>query len=175
MLNWIKSKRITRGVLRGAFSIGGSICSFKSMRSCLTVRSSRSSVPMTLLKLARSFAMSWAMALGATVGKVPSVSPRRKSSTVLDEPCLLCSKPGPSETCHWPYARARRSQKDVIFLPVLPLCLACHTAQHWGKPGIIDRLSYLAPAYWKRSGDWTHYQEQFETWLSRRRYIEATG
>jgi hypothetical protein len=93
---------------------------------------------------------------------------------MLAEPCLLCGHPGPSETAHWPYARARHSKAEVTLLPVVPLCHDCHTAAHWAKQEIVERLIALVPAYWKRQGLWELYGERFETWLSKRRYIEET-
>lgn len=94
---------------------------------------------------------------------------------MLQEPCLLCGKPGPSEEAHWPYARARRPKREVILLPVLPLCHDCHMAAHWAKPAIIERLIRLAPGYWRREGTWELYREAYENWVSKRRYLEMTA
>ena len=93
---------------------------------------------------------------------------------MLAEPCLLCGRPGPSEEAHWPIARARRSKAEVALLPVIPLCFECHVKAHWGKRETVERLIAIAPGYWKRNGDWDVYGPRFETWLSRRRYVEAT-
>jgi hypothetical protein len=81
------------------------------------------------------------------------------------EPCLLCGNT-PTENAHWPLTR-RYGDATV------PLCRICHDAQHWAKRETIKALIRLAPGYWKREGTYELYGPAFETWMSRRRYLEA--
>lgn len=86
---------------------------------------------------------------------------------MLDEPCLVCGKSGPSEECHWP--RTRRYGDAT-----LPMCHVCHIDQHWGRERVVEVLIRKAPAYWKKQGTWEIHADEYESWCSRRRYREAT-
>jgi hypothetical protein len=53
------------------------------------------------------------------------------------------------------------------------MCHLCHAAQHSGDHDVIERLIVRAPAYWQREGLWEAYGPEYETWHSRKEYLEA--
>lgn len=79
--------------------------------------------------------------------------------------CLVCGAV-PVEYHHWPHTRR-------YGIATVPLCRAHHDAAHWGKAEVIESLIDLAPAYWRRTGEWDLHRDAYEQWCSRRRYLEA--
>lgn len=86
-------------------------------------------------------------------------------SIMSTEPCLICGAT-PTDQHHWPLTR-RYGQATV------PLCREHHTAAHWARREVVEALIRLAPGYWRRVGEWEANAEVYETWCSRRRYIEC--
>lgn len=85
----------------------------------------------------------------------------------MEEPCLVCNR-SPTDSAHWP--RTKRWGNATI-----RLCRVCHTMQHAGDRDIMALLIERSPAYWVRTGQWDDVQEEWDAWLSKRRYAEAVG
>jgi hypothetical protein len=82
-----------------------------------------------------------------------------------DEPCLICGAT-PTDQHHFP--RTRRYGSATI-----PLCRVHHTDAHWGR--LTDRLLDLAPAYWRRVGEWAANIDEYEAFCSKRCYQRDTA
>jgi hypothetical protein len=93
---------------------------------------------------------------------------------VNNERCLICSAPA-TDWHHWPLCRQRRSQTEVALLPTVPLCREHHVAAHWAKQDVIEKLIDLAPQWWKREGTWEQNREAYESWIGKRRFLDAVG
>jgi len=87
---------------------------------------------------------------------------------MIDAPCIVCGHSAPSQTCHYP--RTRRFGDAVV-----PMCFKCHTAQHSGNQAVLAILECKAPEYWKREGLWHLYADEYEWWMSRKKYREAVS
>ena len=109
--------------------------------------------------------MNYALSQIAVLARVAICGPFSLGGTVIDDPCLVCGHPGPSETAHWP--RTRRYGNAFV-----PLCRICHDAQHWGRAEVVEALIARAPGYWKREGLWELFEEEYTSWCEKRRYRE---
>ena len=93
----------------------------------------------------------------------------------MNEPCLVCGSRFQVENAHWPKAIGMGRKRKKVHLPTLPLCVRCHEfGQHVGNEEIIMALIEKAPTYWQEHGMWEEARPVFETWLSRREYVEMT-
>lgn len=88
----------------------------------------------------------------------------RKQGSVEQERCLVC---GQIPVDHHHFPRTRRYGQATI-----PLCRRCHTVAHTGR--LTGELVELAPEYWRSVGQWDEVCEEFDTWMARREYLEAT-
>ena len=82
------------------------------------------------------------------------------------EPCLICGRT-PTDEAHWPYTR-RYGDATV------PLCREHHTAAHWARQDVIEKLIVRAPGYWRSVGEWERNIDAYERWMSKRRYLAWT-